>query len=87
MKLGGVPVVITRELLRTCDGGGKLGIDVITSRLVLQMPPLQLEYRQGEGRDWFCSFVVEGFGFGFCLVVSPLASCLLFARLFLNHTC
>lgn len=87
MKLGGVPVVITRELLRTCDGVGKLGIDVITSRLELQMPPLQLEYRQGEGIDWLCSFVDEGLSFGFCLVVSPFASCLLLALLFLNHTC
>lgn len=79
--LGDMPLFMTE-----CDGKfDRLGRT--DSWAGLQIFPLQLAYRQGDGGTG-CgrSFVIGGvlgFGFGFC---SPLVSCLAFARLFLNHT-
>lgn len=84
----GLALDIAMELFITAACDGYVGIGRTDSCAGLQMFPLQLAYRHGDGADWeLLSLLlvgVFGFGFGFG---SPLLCCLTFALLFLNHTC
>ena len=79
----GLALDIAMLLFRT----GYVGIGLTDSWAGLQMFPLQLAYRHGEGMVCGGSLLAVGalgFGFGFG---SPLLCWRTLARLFLNHTC